>query len=205
MRRQIIAVDIDDVLSASAEGFAVFSNKRWNHNIKPDDYLEDWAEVWQVSADEARVRAEEFHKSGIVSEFRHFEHAVPVLSKLDKKYDIVVVTSRRLSIKPETERWIERYFPNIFKDICYAGIWDGDQDDTQVSARLKRTKTDACRAIGVNFLIDDQTKHCISAARAGIEALSFGDYRWNRGIELPEGVTPVRDWPAVERYFDAKS
>lgn len=204
MRRQIIAVDIDDVLSASAEGFATFSNKRWDHNIKAEDYSEDWAEVWRVSADEARMRAEEVHASGVISGYRHFENALPVLVKLKKKYDIVVVTSRRLSIKPETDQWIERHFPNIFKDICYAGIWDGDKDDAQVSARLKRTKTDVCMAMGANYLIDDQAKHCISAALAGIEVLSFGDYKWNRGIELPEGVTPVIDWPAVERYFNAK-
>ncbi|HJQ08525.1 MAG TPA: hypothetical protein VJ836_03545 [Candidatus Saccharimonadales bacterium] len=40
--RRIIAVDIDDVLSASAEGFVVFSNKQWGTRLTLDDYTEDW-------------------------------------------------------------------------------------------------------------------------------------------------------------------
>ena len=50
-------------------------------------------------------------------------------------------------------------------------------------------------------MIDDQPKHCLSAAECGVEALLFGNYRWNQLADLPDRVTRVQDWEEVERYF----
>lgn len=207
MSRQTIAIDIDDVLSANAEGFAKYSNRRWGHNITAEDYTENWAEVWGVPLEEALERANELHASGAFGEYQHIEQAVPVLKALRKKYDLVVVTSRRTVIKPETDRWVERHFPGLFSGIHYAGIWDNARggDKAAFARRINNTKAELCREIGAEYLIDDQVKHCVSAAEAGITCLLFGDYKWNRSVELPKGIVRVQDWDEVARYFHAQS
>jgi uncharacterized HAD superfamily protein len=122
--RQIIGVDIDDVLSATAEGFTTYSNERWGNKRKVEQYTEAWVEFWGVSTGEAIKRSDEYHSSDVISQFSYYEQAAPVLRELSKKYKIVVITSRRKMLKTLTDAWLEKYFPTLFEEVHYAGIWD---------------------------------------------------------------------------------
>lgn len=202
--KKTIAVDIDDVLSASAEAFIAFSNKQWGHTLSVDDYLEEWAVVWQVDLDEAARRSDLIHTYGdvIIASHRVFDNAYQVLKKLSLRFNLIIVTSRRKVMQPATEEWINQYFPNIFSAIHYAGIWDSEK---HISEMVKATKADLCLELGADYLIDDQPKHCIAAAEAGIQSILFGDYKWNRYDVVPSRVTRIHSWAEVEEYFDAKS
>lgn len=202
MPRPIIAIDIDDVLAASAAGFVAHSNQKWGYNLTPEDYDENWAEVWGLPMNQAVERAEELYKEGIFADYAHFAEAKPVLKRLAKQHDLIVITSRRAVIKGITDGWLTTHFPSTFKDVHYAGIWD-DTKAHDALERFARTKAAICRDLGVDYLIDDQPKHCIGAAEAGIPSLLFGDYSWNRGVKkLPTGVTRARTWADIARYFN---
>jgi hypothetical protein len=54
----------------------------------------------------------------------------------------------------------------------------------------------------VNYLIDDQIKHCIGASGVGVKSLLYGDYPWNRDVNLPKSVERVSSWKEVEDYFE---
>lgn len=202
MAKKIIAVDIDDVLSLSAEGFAQFSNDRWGMQLTVDDYDEDFAKAWGVPLEQAKLMAESFLSSGIHAEYAHFEEAVPVLRKLGQKFHLIVVTSRRQRLKPETEAWIDRHYKNIFKDVVYAGFFD---DAENAHKQLHQTKAQLCLDLQADFLIDDQPKHCLAAAECGMRALLFGNYPWNRHLENSRNLTVVSSWQAVEQYFAGKT
>ena len=202
MSRQTIAIDIDDVLSASAAGFSAYSNRRWGTTTKPEDYTEAWADFWQVPVEVAVARADDFHKTDAIYYYDHFKEAPSVLRSLRKRFDLVIVTSRREVLKPLTDKWLEERFSGIFNEVHYVGIWDTD-DHTH--HKLNQTKAEFCREIGALYLIDDQVKHCVAAHEAGITSLLFGDYAWSRNDTVPKGVVRVADWAAVERFFDAKS
>lgn len=150
MTQQTIAIDIDDVLAASAQGFADYSNERWGLSLAAQDYDEDYAKPWGITREEAIKRAEEYHASG------------------------------------------------IFSGIHFVGMWDSNN----VNDALKMTKTEVCRQIGADYLVDDQIKHCVSAAEAGIQTLLFGDYAWNKLDTIPANLTKVKDWQEVKAYFD---
>ncbi len=203
MKKPTIAVDIDDVLAANAEAFIDFTNKRWGTNLTPRDYTEHWIEVWQVDHEEEMRRIDAVHKAMIFKDYRHFPEAIPILKQLSEKYDLVVLTARQKVISRDTLDWIERYYKGIFSDVHFAGIWDGMNRDSHV--RIKYTKGRVAKEIGADYLIDDQTKHCLAAAEAGIEALLFGNYPWNQLKKLPNKVKRVNDWQAVLEYFNAKS
>jgi uncharacterized HAD superfamily protein len=205
MKRQKIGVDIDDVLAASAEGFAAFSNKQWGTNLTAADYAEEWAPLWGVSVEEAIKRADELHAQGAHRDYSPFAEAFQVLGVLRERYELEVVTSRRVSVKGVTQEWLDRYFPGIFQGVHYVGMWD-DSHPANIQHRLQQTKGALCRAIGADYLIDDQLKHCVAAAEAGVQALLFGDYSWNRTAnDLPNGVTRTHTWQEVKEFFDAQS
>lgn len=200
MSKPIIAIDIDDVLAANAAGFVKYSNERWGTHLTVEDYDEHWGKIWQVDHAEVERRALELHESGIFAEYNHYEEALDVLQRLKRHYTLLCATSRRLSIKDLTEEWLHKYYPNIFETVHYAGIYDA----AIVDASYARTKKDVLLKIGADYLIDDQLKHCFSAAEAGVQAIVFGDYSWNREDSLPENVTRCLNWSDVGAYFEQR-
>lgn len=198
--KQTIAIDLDDVLALNAQEFVNFSNRTWGTNLTIDDFQEDFHKMWGISNDEINKRMHRYIAEEIAADYAHFEEAVPVLKKLSQRYDLVVVTSRRKKLLELTAKWVERYFPGIFKDVHHSGFFDDLHDGS-----YHMTKAQICQDIGADYLIDDQLKHCIAVAEAGIQALLFGEYSWNRATELPERVTRVHNWKDVERSFDGQN
>lgn len=200
MIKPIIAVDIDEVLALNAESFIAYTNQQWGMDLTIDDYHEHWAEIWKVDHDETIRRASEYNISGLHETMQHFEEAVAVLEALASKYKLIIVTARRQELAEKTERWIEARFSGIFSAVHYAGIWDTQRKDA-----VTFTKAGICLELGVNYLIDDQSKHCNAAQEAGIQAVMFGDYSWNRNDQLVDGVVRCADWIKVQEHFDGKA
>jgi len=198
--KPIIAVDIDDVLSTTAESFVAFSNKKWGTNLTADDFDEHWAQMWKVDYEEEARRRDDIIKSKLYLKPQFYNEAKPVLMKLKRDYRLVIVSSRGPSIRKDTIDWLNKEFAGIFSDYYFAKIWEDLKLHTKV--KVKMTKGELLHQIGADYLIDDQPKHCYAAARAGITALLFGKYRWANQAKLVPGMVRVKDWQAVGDYFD---
>lgn len=197
MKKPVIAVDIDDVLSVYGDALIRFSNKRWGTSLTVEDIHEDWARMWQINHEPLAERADTLHAE-LFKDLKHNESAKPVLEKLSLKYKLVITTSRQKKLLKDTEDWLNQYFNGIFSELHFAGIFDGEYSED----RYKLTKKEIVSRIGADYLIDDQPKHCLAVAEAGIKGLLFGEYPWNKVSRLPEDVTRVRDWKEVEDYFE---
>lgn len=203
MNRQIIAVDIDDVLASSAPALVEFSNNRWGTNLTVDDYNEDWAVMWQVDRQTESDRAQEIDRSRVFQDVLHNNEAYEVLKELAKRYELVIATSRIYKIRGDTLEWLDRHFKGMFADVHHTGIFDEVyyKPLAQEGAAMK-TKAGLIRRIGADYLIDDQPKHCLAVADQGMETVLFGDYGWNRNIgPLPPRVSRCRNWQEVGEYF----
>ena len=193
--RQIIAVDVDDVLAHHAEDLLRWGNKKYGTNFTIDEYTDHWAEIWSLTRDEIEEMALLFHQSGSHRKFKPHKDALEVLTVLKKSYDLVVVTARRREIIKDSQEWLDEHYPDIFKDVRFVPIWEGDRT---------ATKAAICLEIGAAYLIDDLPKHCNLAAEAGVKCLLFGDYTWSRYEKLHQNVHKVADWQEVKEFFDAK-
>lgn len=199
MKRKTIAVDLDDVLADSAAKFVAFSNKQWGTSLEVDDYSEHWAEMWGIDLEEALERREHIYKEAVQINLEAFSGVKEILTELGERFDLIIVTSRPLVLQKGTIQWLEQYYGGLFKDIHFAGIWDGKHD---VDVANLMTKASLIKELGADYFIDDHPKHCFAVAAEGIPAVLFGDYSWNRDLELPSGVTRAKDWKAVEEYFN---
>jgi uncharacterized HAD superfamily protein len=200
--KPVIAVDIDDVLAANAEGFIEFSNRKWGTSLTPDDYDEHWAEMWSISSQEAEQRREVILQEQLFVKHKFFNEAKPALNKLKENYNFVVVTSRGPRIQKDTISWINKEYGALFEDILFLQIWDDKKMTLQ--DKLKFTKLDLLQQAGAQYLIDDHPKHCIAAAQAGIKAILFGDYGWNRQTKLIPNMVRAKNWQEVLEYFHAQ-
>lgn len=192
-----IAVDIDDVLASSAEDFVIFSNQRWGTHLTVADYNEHWADMWQVSIDEVRKRTQEWYDAKLVAVYAPKDNAKSTLIKLAKRFKLVVATARAVELQKDTLDWIDKHYSNIFSEVHHAGIWD-----SITMGGYQATKTELCKQIGADYLVDDQLKHCLSANEAGIKTVLFGDYSWNRKDDLPKSIYRAMNWNEVLSYFE---
>lgn len=199
--KETIAIDIDDVIAANAQGFVKFSNERWGTNLTVDDYDEHWAKVWDVDEVETARRAIELHESGAIGSYTPLPRAEVILRHLHENYNIIAVTSRRLLIESETHVWLATHFAGVIDDVHFAGFYD---DITKIPHGRTQTKKDILLEIGAKYFIDDQLKHCLAAAEAGINVVLFGDYSWNQLSTLPSQMTRCSTWEGVATYFDGR-
>lgn len=198
--KPVIAVDIDDVLAANAEGFANFSNKKWGTKLTADDYDEHWAQMWQVDYEEENRRREVIIEHKLFIKHRFFNEAKPVLKKLKQSYRLIIVSSRGPRIREDTVEWLTKEYGNLFEEIHFAPIWDDVTKHTL--EKLKYTKADFLLELGADYLIDDQPKHCLAAVKAGIKTILFGDYKWNRHVELLPNMVRAKNGHEVSEYFN---
>ncbi len=155
--------------------------------------------MWQIDEQETAARAREFHASGIINNYRHYDEALPVLERLSRDYQLVVATSRNSSINMETIAWIQKHYAGIFTEIYFSGIYD---DFDKLDSAHLATKAGLLQKIGASYLIDDQIKHCNSAVEKGLQAILFGNYPWSNTHAMHSGVTHCADWAAVGEFFD---
>lgn len=197
-----IAIDIDDVIAAENEGIRQFTNREYGTEYAPEDFLVDgeywgyWERIWGLEGEKARERYEAFLRSPEKADLKVVEGAVEAINILKKRFEPVIVTSRDGFAIEITEPWLEKNFPTTFGQIEFLAIWKRSRE---------ATKAMICKQIGAGYLVDDNATHCNLAAEEGVTALLFGDYGWNRNVELHAEVERVRDWQAVVEYFDGES
>lgn len=193
MGKQSIAIDLDDVLASHAEAFVRFSNELYKTDLTVDDYTDHWSEIWQVEEDEVERRSAEFHAPGIVIAFGAKDEALDTLRRLKVHYDLFVVTARKKKLTDITQEWLNKEFLGIFSGVHFVPIWEPNNTIT---------KAEISKEIGATYLIDDSVQHCNLAAEAGLQALLFGNYSWNRSDPLHDDVTRIKDWQSVARFFN---
>ncbi len=198
--RPIIAIDVDDVLAMQAEAFVKFSNKRWGTNLTVDDYAEHWGEVWKIDHQNLNKRVKEIYESGEIIKYKPHNNSDEILKKLADNYQLIILTSRWQIADKETRAWLDYHYGDIFEGIYYSGFFDR-KDKFDIDKEMKKSKGNLRSYLNFDYLIDDQLKHCVDAAKFGYEAVLFGDYKWNQMHPLPANVTRCKNWQEVAKFF----
>ncbi|GAB5037231.1 haloacid dehalogenase-like hydrolase superfamily protein [Nannochloropsis oceanica] len=201
----VVAVDLDEVLGYFVETLARFHNEVYGSSLTAEHFHSyDFVDVWGGTREEATEKVMAFFESS------HFQEELPpvpgayqILLDLKRKgIDFHLVTSRQFRIQPETEKWIEKHYPDIFTALHYGNHY--------ATSGTQHSKAEMCQAIGARLLIDDSLRYALQVAtEAGIEVLLFGDYAWNQPDSslhpslLPPLVTRVTHWDAVKERIEA--
>lgn len=198
--KRLIAIDIDDVLADETNSAIRFFNEHFGLKLTRQDYDVDgpywgyWESIWKVSDEKAAEMAAAYVHSDARAEHTVLPHAIEVVSDLKRKYDLIIITSREDVLVDLTEQWLHVHFPNTFDHVAFTAVWQ---------PKPGATKAEIANHLGAGYLIDDNAEHCNVAAEAGLQALLFGEYGWNRKAELRDSVVRVKNWLAVRDYFDA--
>ncbi|XP_042486519.1 uncharacterized protein LOC122066743 isoform X1 [Macadamia integrifolia] len=199
-KKFIVAVDVDEVLGSFISALNKFIADRYSLSCSVSEYhVYEFFKIWNCSRDEADIRVHEFFKT---SYFKTGIHPIPgsqrILQKLSSFCDLSVVTSRQNVIKDHTIEWIEKYYPGLFREIHFGNHFALDG--------ISRKKSDICRSLGAQVLIDDNPRYAVECAEVGIRVLLFdyqNSYPWCKtgSDNLHPLVTKVHDWEEVEQQL----
>eukprot|EP00803_Ostreobium_quekettii_P003522 evm.model.scf_2148.3 EVM.evm.TU.scf_2148.3 scf_2148:18982-23175(-) len=192
-----VAIDVDEVLGQFLLALNHFCRERYAMEYCVDDYsVYDFAKVWGCSQDMSNHIVHEFFKSP------QFGGGIPVmpgsqstLCDLATWCDLVVVTSRQHVIQEPTLEWLTEHFPGVFQDVHFGNHFALDGE--------ARKKSEICREIDVDVLVDDNPSYAIECAGAGLHVVL---YDWQRAYpwsKLPHStshplIQVAEDWTDVK-------
>lgn len=197
--KMVVAVDIDEVLGSFLHAMNKFMADRYALDHKVSEYyVYEFFRVWNCTRAEADLRVHEFYKTPY---FRLGVDPIPgaqsVLRNLSAFCDLSIVTSRQNVIRGHTHDWIEKYFPGLFQQIQFGNHFALSGDS--------RPKSEICRSLGAQVLIDDNPRYALECAEAGISVLLFNyrnSYPWCKDCRVGSHglITEVCSWEEVERH-----
>lgn len=195
-----VAVDVDEVLGSFISALNKFIADRYSSYHTVSDYhIYEFFRIWKCTRAEAEIRVHEFFRTQY---FTSGIHPIPgahtALCSMSSFCNLSVVTSRQNVIKDQTCDWIERHYPGLFKEIHFGNHFALDGKS--------RPKSEICRSIGAQVLIDDNPRYAMECAEAGIRVLLFdyhNSYPWckDASVDSHSLVTKVHDWEEVEQYL----
>lgn len=194
MKKPIIAVDIDDVLTPHFQDLITWYNNEYDTHLTLINQHRMDPRPWGTESVPTAVKR--VHRFFETTEFKNalpFQEAIKVLRRLSSTYDLVAITSRDEIIEKVTREWLDKHFTALFTAAHFTARYNLEGKS--------RSKIDVCLSIGAEFLIDDAMDVALEAAGKGIKVLLFGDYPWNQSEQLPQNVSRVSGWNEVERLL----
>lgn len=186
-----IGIDIDEVIKDTLNSVLNFYYERTGKRYSREDFkVYNWWEIWNMTKEEALQIWYEFVRSELYNKIPMIEGSKEAIELLDKKHDIMFITSRSDSLENETREWFEIHFPGKKFRISFTSYVEGGLTG----------KSDVCENNGIGILIEDQAIHSKECADKGIKVILF-DKPWNQGVEH-ENIIRVNGWSEALREIE---
>jgi 5'(3')-deoxyribonucleotidase len=180
MRKQIIAVDMDDTICHLVKRAIYHNNNDFpTHLLKYEEML-DW------NTDHLRhpdCTQEVFYgRPGLYEELELFdEHVVSEMEKLHNAYDVIIVTAAQPSAVVEKWNWLQKHMPFIPIENFFP---------------CKRKNL-----INYDLLIDDGVHNLVPALQDGRKVLCI-PHPWNLRAREQYGFPLLTSWEGAKEKID---
>ncbi|TLS35867.1 5' nucleotidase, NT5C type [Pseudalkalibacillus caeni] len=154
-------------------------HRRYNKDFDDDlsvERLSCWDSEKYVKPECGSKIYDYLDEPGLFLTLEPYPHAIEVLERLHKKYDILIVTSSRTYAYTEKEKWVEKHLPFIGKQNLI------------FSHRKEMIQGD--------LLFDDAPHNLRAFKKTGRTAVAM-DYPYNRDIQVPR----VNNWLQFEELL----
>lgn len=184
-----IGVDLDEVLGEFLHALIQYHNYEYGTNLKKEQFKSYFFwETWGGTREEAIQKVYDFHKTEFFTNIKPVLGAQKGIEFLSKNHELVIITSRQYEIADETKEWVEKYFPEKFKDIFFTNNYSQNGPT--------KSKKEVCDSENVNLLIEDFFQYAQECASEERKVLLF-DKPWNQQNYLQNGMKRVHSWKEV--------
>ena len=192
MIKNIIAVDIDEVLAETLKAILEKYNYTWKWNkVKWEDLINynlwELPNLWLTKYSALRMFVKFQMWSGLSKKIKSVDWAKEKILELKNKwYKMFAVTARLSRVKFSTKLWLRRNFPNCFDKVVFANFFTS----------RARKKSDICKEICASIIFEDNLDTCIDCANNWIKSFLL-DKPWNQCDSLPDWITRVYSWDEI--------
>jgi uncharacterized HAD superfamily protein len=189
MKKQIIAIDCDDVLVPTAPMILAHYNSTYGTAIALKDFYSNELSVWGVEDGTiARDRVDAYLETEEYQNATPFIEAIDAIHTLGEYHELHLVTGRTDILTTATEKMLTEHFPGLFTSLEFTNFF----------GEKARSKAEVCLQLGADYLIEDHLHHAKVVAECGTNVLLFGTYPWNQTDEpLPSNIRRVQNWQEV--------
>lgn len=188
-----IGFDLDEVLAGFIEQFLKYYNLGFKTDYKRENIRH--YDLWKVFGVERNFMINlvyGFYKSSFFKNIKPIDGSIDGVEYLKGRGDLYIVTSRENVVRVDTIKWLDRYFSKHFKGIEFT--------DDNVIAGKSLKKSDICRMLRLDAMIEDRAEYADECAKEGIETLLM-DCPWNREYKEAGKVKRVYNWNEIIRLF----
>ncbi|MDP4000458.1 MAG: hypothetical protein Q8Q11_03490 [bacterium] len=193
-RSLTVGVDLDEVLADLVESVLEhYEEQTGVRHCRDDMRSYNFWDLWGGTREQAVEIVHEFYETDRFRTVAPIPGALEAIESLAGEHELVVVTSRPEATKQETQVWVREHFGESFASIHLTNHFSKDGQTL--------TKSQVCRDLGVDLMIEDNPEYAADCASHGIPVLLL-EAPWNRSAEIPEGVIPVGSWPEIARLLE---
>lgn len=193
IKSKIIGVDLDEVLAETVD-YCLFYNKNkicWKTVNKED--IKKYYIHHMVEYDISKEEAIEWFRNPMIDdinlEIKPVIWAIDWLKQLKNKWFILkIVTARVWDLFWEyTQKWIEKYYPDLFDDIIYANHFTKED----------KTKSELCKENDIFVMVEDNFDYALELAENGIKTYLL-EKPWNKDIfKNHKNIIKVKSWQEI--------
>ena len=193
-----IAVDIDDVLAQTIPNLLCFIKDKYGLNIRYeecDNYKLHRSKHFQslgLTKMEAHDIWNDFFDSNYGHNIDRIEWSKEKLYKLSETWwKITLITARWHSLRPHTESWIKRNYPEIkFDSIHYTWSYDWKTIN----------KSEICLKLWIKLIIEDNIHNCLEMESNWISSYLI-TRPWNKDMALnSDKIIRINWWHEINEY-----
>ena len=181
-----IAVDIDEVLVPFLPELSKYHQGKVKRTLKlPLRYPYHYAPLFKISEKESSKLVKEFYNSEEHSKIEPIYGATNAIGHLAKDNILIAVTGRQSYSRDATEALLTKHFGGNITDIIYCNHFTA----------FSQSKSEVCRKLGAEYLIDDSMHSCVECMNQDVPAINFiGNpiYPWCETSSIA-----ARDWGEV--------
>jgi len=122
-----------------------------------------YREIYEISEKESAKMVRDFYESKEFMNMPPIKNSVDAMLELKKNNKLYIVTGRQEVVRDKTQSWIQENFPEIFSDV----IMTNSFTTNEVS------KSDVCKMLNIDLMIDDNMAVCQDCMAQKITAINF--------------------------------
>lgn len=183
---------MDEVIANHTESFNEFHDEKYGTNLKEMDITDFYLRnLIEITPQEELKRVTEYYSTKYFKNTKPVAGAVEAVKELAKNNNLYLITSRPDFVEKATKEWINKYFPNCFKEVVLANHFFGGN----------KKKSEVCVEKKIDYMIEDIADYANDCAT--VCKKSFLIKRpWNVDRKILDNVVRVENWEEIKRAIN---